>query len=423
MFKNRESTTFLLGAVVAVSLAVLSGCETPTIKSGTPTASGAPHSKITIKAEPGLSPRQRFRKALDYLENGEAERAEAELRAYLVTQPGSARAHDLLQQITVPSAQYYPLEHFEVTLSSGQSLSLIAERYLGTAMQFYGLAKYNGIKNPSSVVIGQKIRIPMTANARSLHHGLSNANTDVKVEVVALENAADAITEQSEALRQDAPDALLNEAADTAQKADPIEEAEEAAEEATEEAAGLEPADVATLATPPMVAATPDSVFSELEASLQRRDFTNAMHSLEVLKAMTTISEAYRDAAIQTLTGYSSTIEIEQPELAAARLAEAADLYLANKDNWPALNSLKRAAGLDGSNAAIAENLAVLQKRMSDRYHRQASSAFRRQELDTAIANWNRVLEIDPQHSSASVHLVQAQELKTRLERLSQSEH
>ncbi|MBV1931046.1 MAG: hypothetical protein KUG71_04950, partial [Porticoccaceae bacterium] len=53
-----------------------------------------------------------------------------------------------------------------------------------------------------------------------------------------------------------------------------------------------------------------------------------------------------------------------------------------------------------------------------DAYHREASQAFRRQELDTAIELWGKVMAINPDHAHASNSLMQAQELKEKLERL-----
>lgn len=50
--------------------------------------------------------------------------------------------------------------------------------------------------------------------------------------------------------------------------------------------------------------------------------------------------------------------------------------------------------------------------------HRQALNAYRSQDLDKAIALWDQVLEVDPDHSSARLYRSQAIELKEKLSRL-----
>ena len=46
------------------------------------------------------------------------------------------------------------------TVKSGDSLSAIAERYYGNAMEYKKIAHYNNISNPDLIQPGQKIRIP-----------------------------------------------------------------------------------------------------------------------------------------------------------------------------------------------------------------------------------------------------------------------
>jgi LysM repeat protein len=48
------------------------------------------------------------------------------------------------------------------TVKSGDTLSTIARRLLGSATQADGLARFNGITNPNAILIGQVIEIPST---------------------------------------------------------------------------------------------------------------------------------------------------------------------------------------------------------------------------------------------------------------------
>ena len=116
-------------------------------------------------AEQGLSEKERFRKVLYLLEQGEPVPARAELIVYLQQQPDSEIGNDLLEQIDLPAASYFPLEYREIQLQSGVSLSNVSKYFLGSVYKFHALAKYNGIAEPGSLTVGQIIRIPLTAEA------------------------------------------------------------------------------------------------------------------------------------------------------------------------------------------------------------------------------------------------------------------
>lgn len=119
-------------------------------------------------ANPDLTTDERLREAFHQLEMGGAGQARAELEAYLVDRPEGKVATDLMQQIDLPAEQYYPENSFDVVLQSGESLSTLAQKYLGTAYQFYALAKYNEIAKPKDLNAGQVIRIPRTEFARQV---------------------------------------------------------------------------------------------------------------------------------------------------------------------------------------------------------------------------------------------------------------
>lgn len=119
-------------------------------------------------ANPALSTDERLREAFEQLEVGQPGQARAELEAYLVERPKGKVASDLVRQIDLPADQYYPQNSFDVTLESGESLSTLAQKYLGTAYQFYALAKYNGLDKPKDLKAGQVIRIPLTDFAQQV---------------------------------------------------------------------------------------------------------------------------------------------------------------------------------------------------------------------------------------------------------------
>ena len=107
----------------------------------------------------------RFQHALELLQDGDARGADMELHAYLKDLPESKSAIYLIAQIERPLPELFPTDSFTVKLSRNDSLSSLARLYLGDALGFYGLARYNDIAVPAKVGEGQTIRIPRTAEA------------------------------------------------------------------------------------------------------------------------------------------------------------------------------------------------------------------------------------------------------------------
>lgn len=112
-------------------------------------------------ATPGLSARDRVRLAVDLLDRGDERRAEAELRAALQEQPNNGAAQRLLQQITADPHTLLTATPRPYTVRQGDSMSALAERYLGDALMFYALARYNDLEAPNQLAAGQRLMIPM----------------------------------------------------------------------------------------------------------------------------------------------------------------------------------------------------------------------------------------------------------------------
>ena len=106
-----------------------------------------------------------FQHALELLQNGDAQNADAELHTYLKNVSESSAASFLIAQIESPLASLFPSGSFSVRVTRSDTLSSLARTYLGNSLAFYGLARYNEIAVPSKVGEGQSIRIPKTAEA------------------------------------------------------------------------------------------------------------------------------------------------------------------------------------------------------------------------------------------------------------------
>jgi hypothetical protein len=113
------------------------------------------------EATPGLSPRDRVRLAVDLLDEGDEQRAEVELRAALEEQPNNGAAQRLLQQITEDPRTLLTGTPRPYTVRQGDSMSALADRYLGDALMFYALARYNDLAAPNQLSAGQRLMIPM----------------------------------------------------------------------------------------------------------------------------------------------------------------------------------------------------------------------------------------------------------------------
>ena len=102
---------------------------------------------------------------IELLGVGNETQAAAELKRALALDPANKLALSLSRQISEDPQLLYGRESFAYVLKPGESLSLIAQRYMGDVYAFYGLARYNEIKVPRLVTGGQSIRVPGKAPA------------------------------------------------------------------------------------------------------------------------------------------------------------------------------------------------------------------------------------------------------------------
>lgn len=98
--------------------------------------------------------------ALDQLQAGQEDAAEAELKRLLQSDPNNRLAQSLLRQIKEDPQALLGRESFAYRVQPGESLSRIAQRFLGDVHLFYALARYNNIKVPKTLAGGQNIRVP-----------------------------------------------------------------------------------------------------------------------------------------------------------------------------------------------------------------------------------------------------------------------
>jgi hypothetical protein len=101
----------------------------------------------------------RVRKALEMLEQGDYENARNQLDWALQEKPGLQIADTLIQQIDADPVDYLGVKNFYYKVESGDSLSIIAGKFLEDPMKFVILARYNKLENPSKLAPGDRIRV------------------------------------------------------------------------------------------------------------------------------------------------------------------------------------------------------------------------------------------------------------------------
>jgi Tfp pilus assembly protein PilF len=320
----------------------------------------APAAPPPLQPTPGLAARDRLQLAVNQLQQGDATHAAVELKAYLAEVPNSGPAKNLLAQIETPLDMLYPADNFTVVLSSNDTLSSLASIYLGDAQGFYGLARYNNIENPSRLIAGQTVRIPSTPQALA-----------------------------AQAMRGPMQQASL-----------------------TPPGA---PAPGVTTA-PPRPPAPRDPWIAIREAVAAGR-FDDAIKEAETRQVKPNAAQAVILAA--AYSGSAKALRMSNTAQAGAEAVRAGQLYLetANRPD-DALEPLRLAIAINPGDARAQTLLNSAKTKAADLHYRAGVAAFQKQDLDGAIAAWDKTLAVDPDHKNAQLSRAQAIELKQNLQKL-----
>ena len=267
----------------------------PAADSAAPAATAVPAPAPATELSPAAAKAQAQKLALeavDQLQNGDEPAARATLEHAAQLDPGNDLARKLSDQIRADAQRELGPVYFRYTVQKDDTLSKLAQQFLGDRFRFYILAKYNDITNPSRLAAGQVIRVPGRAPPPA--------------------------------------------------------------------AAATPPVDPA----PPVAAPTPPE-------AKPRDDIADALKKVAELERAGNLEAAY----------FAYT-DLAQRYPASAEAAKRRD-------------------------AKRAEFLRQLD--------REATTAFQRQNLDLAIAKWDRMLEIDPGNRKARLERERALDLKRRL--------
>ncbi len=371
-------------AAVLMLATILAGCQLwerlrpsedqPEASPTPPPASqpAAPAERARARALPSSSMQQ----VIDYLDAGQWEQAEIALLSIIDERPGSHLALRFLEQLQSDPIELMGEQYDEVTVERGDSLSGIALRELGDAMQFFALARYNDIQAPRRMPPGIILKIPISLKSPP-EPSPKVAVIGVEPEPVRVPGAG--LTLAGRRLLDDGRDQQVIALLSAAAKAGNLD-AE--GEEILAEAAEMRSMHLAEQKQPEDGLELLDEIASILSPA--------ARPLLEPgrrkMQAKLLMAEGVR-------------------ERRAGNLDRALTLFLEAAEHNPDSSDLQ-------SESANVREVLVMQ------LHDQALIHYRAQQLDDAIGLWQKVRDLDPGFEPARVYLERARALKDRLKDL-----
>lgn len=309
--------------------------------------------------DPGAGEDFSHARVMELLHEGHAARARSMLAARLEAEPGDSRSRELLRQIEAPPAEYLGEASFDYEVQPGETLSVLAQRFLGNYRLFFVLARYNDIEKPMLLQAGQVLRIPS-----DYWDGPAPSREPLDREIRAREFLAESRPREALALYADVqPDALGRD-------------------------------ELTLLGT---------AHRRWIERALNGGDLDRARQRLEAARRQAPDNGHWGDW-LDDLAGRTSA-EAAYREGVAAR----------SRDPAAAARALNRALAADPRHARARRALSELRREVVPELHREAVILYRNQELDAAITLWDQALSIDPDFQPAQGYRTRAEELRRRL--------
>lgn len=154
---------------------------------------GEPAAEIAAAVAPAASeaaPKDTVARAADLLAAGKEAEAKAVLQAVLAAAPRDTTAQNFLRQIDTDSVKLLGEASSEpYIVQTGDTMSGLAERFLGDSRLFYALSRYNGLAAPNALVVGRALKLPATAKrTASASAAVSSATAPVQKAAAAKAN-------------------------------------------------------------------------------------------------------------------------------------------------------------------------------------------------------------------------------------------
>lgn len=427
-----------------------------------------------------VTARKRWLNAVNALQGGDVAGAHTELQLALCREPENKTALALLQQIDQPPEALFGPEWTEYTVLPGDTLSKISEKFLGDPLLFYGVARYNRIENPSLLKAGQVVRVPRSrapappaahpppppappppaaalppiipkepavpapaAPADRMAPSASAIPTGGIFEgsVTVILSASDD-TDPAPVIRYTldgtAPDAGAR-VYDGPLRLEKTATLRYAAWDASGNVSATR-AETYTIQVPEQ--------YREERQWIARGEYARALASLEAALARDAGDPQARELLVSACLSHARDLGTqgrwEQAQAVLQRAAAAApgdpgvqaQLREAEKrvgveqiyengvraaqmgEPEKAYSAFRKALELDPDHGPAKEGLAQVRRDAVEVHSKRALAAFRRQELDVAIAEWDQALAIDPDNELAKLRRAEAVDLKARFEQL-----
>lgn len=351
-----------------------------------PAVAEAPAEPLAEREPPRALPPATMQQVIDFLDQGQLDEAETALLSIIDENPGSRLALRFLEQLQSDPVELMGEEFDTVVVQPGDFLSVIAQRELGDALQFFALARYNGIRSPRRMAPGIELKIP-----QSLRQSEAEPTVDEPVQA----DAAPAMMAEPEAAPVVAPGAGLTLAGTRLLEAGRAQQA------------------IALLSA----GASAGNLDSDgervlVDAALVRTGELAEAQELQEASIMLDEVDAILSPAARPL------LEPARRRLAAERLMlDGIEERRAGRLE-PALALFQQAAELDPDNEALLSESRNVRDLLVAQLHDQALIHYRDQALDDAIELWQQVGELDPDFEPARVYLERALALRERLQEL-----
>lgn len=332
------------------------------------------------------SPTQFWKEAIWGLHEGKSIEAKAALLRALDLKPKFEEAKKLLKQIDTDPVEFFGNEFFSYAIAEGESLSIVAKRYLDDPFLFYILARYNDIENPSRIIIGQTIKIPKQNQAPSV-----------------AEFAENKMVKEAEKVEQDSFSydlALM--LFEGGNYLDAITLLETSIKDKNSAPTDNKTASVRLL------------VSSYVEQA-KTSHLANQTNQIEVLLLKAQSLDPNNREVIEALGVYHRSLdEKRRKQSNATRYRQGLSAFDAKKYH-EALIIFQEVVASDPTNKVAQDKVVMLNEMLIDKYYERAFLAQRHHELDKAIDLWDKILTIDPIHKNARLFRAKAFELKRHL--------
>ena len=377
-------TRFRTG-VIQMVLCVLASCVTvPPVQQ---TGSTALSAIITSQAAPvpavarpefsksDVAAREHIQNAMNALQMGQEANAKTELDTALRQDPENKVARSLLAQIQTDPAKYFGSpDSFSYILQPGDTLTSLAQRFLDEPLKFYILARFNGITDPSQMAPGRTLRIP----GKKMSNVPAPAAGDDTPRVSPARGGGESRTQQAR---------RFFEAGKYQQAIETL---------AGSGAGNNEARDLLAL-----------SYGKYAEELAQNENLIDAQSVLENALSLQPGNDRLRKQLKQV-----------QKQREVGRLYKAGTDSMVGGDNNKALDAFNTLLKLDPKHEASRKHIASINAFAVEGMHKEAMVEYGKQNLDQAIALWDRVLAIVPSHPNAKLYRARAVDLKFRLQKL-----